>query len=372
MKPLYFIALGLIVLATNCFAQDPSVDRWVDSGDATVVDIPATGSGRITVSKGFSNATTFNELLRIRVNHSANDYISFRNATGTNSFVPSIFSYNESGNGSSFMLLGVTNYSNDFGNDALINFNARKYFDNSLTSGGAPIVGRPLFSWNNYTTVYMQMLANGNLGLGTTFPQAQLHTTGSVRFSGLPGTTSAALSVVVTDENGTLSRYNIPFNSALATISSSTTNALPKFGNSGTLSGSQITDNGTGVGVGGAPTAGAKLTLYGTISLMSDERQKTNIVRLDHALDKVSALNGYYYNWREGSDTKQVGFMAQEVERVLPEVVSQNSEGTRFVNYDGLVPLLTEAIKEQRAMLEVQSQLIKELQREVSSLTRKK
>ena len=251
-------------------------------------------------------------------------------------------------------------------------FDTRRHADNTLTTGGDAISHRPLFAWRNYTTVYMQMLANGNLGIGTTFPQAQLHTTGSVRFSGLPGTTSAALSVVVTDENGTLSRYNIPFNSALATISSSTTNTLPKFGNSGTLAGSQITDNGAGVGIGGAPTAGAKLTLYGTISLMSDERQKTNIVRLDHALDKVRALNGYYYNWREGSDTKQVGFMAQEVKRVLPEVVSQNSEGTRFVNYDGLVPLLTEAIKEQRAMLEVQSQLIKELQREVSSLKRKK
>ena len=64
--------------------------------------------------------------------------------------------------------------------------------------------------------------------------------------------------------------------------------------------------------------------------------------------------------------------MAREAERVLPEVVKTNGEGTRFVNYDGLVPLLTEAIKEQRAMLDAQSRQIKELQRELRSLTRKK
>ncbi|MEZ0482914.1 tail fiber domain-containing protein [Fibrella aquatica] len=365
------LTTGLLYFHGIAIAQDPSTDRWIDSSDETRITLPTSETGRVVITKGNPGSGGFNEFLRIQPTHSTHEYIGFRNGTTTNSFVPVLLSYSESNAGSAMVLAGVTNPTYDLiNNSPMLLFDTRTHGDNTLSTGGGAITYRPLFAWRNYTTVHMQMLANGNLGLGTTSPGAQLHTTGSVRFAGLP--ISSSTSVVMADGNGTLSRHVLPASSTLATISSSATNTLPKFGNSGTLSGSQITDNGAGVGIGGVPTAGAKLTLYGTISLMSDERQKTNIVRLDHASDKVSALNGYYYNWREGSDSKQVGFMAQEVERVLPEVVSQNSEGTRFVNYDGLVPLLTEAIKEQRAMLDAQSQLIKELQREVSSLKRKK
>lgn len=371
MRCLYIFALTCLLLPTVS-AQDASSDRWTDNGNETVIDLPSTSDGRVVISKGNTFGPPFNELLRLRVSYSANDYMSFRNATFVgNSLVPAIFSYNESGNGSSLMLLGVTNYANDTGNSALINFNARKYNDNTLTTGSSAITNRPLFSWNNHATNYMQMTANGNLGLGTTSPQAQLHTTGSVRFEGIP--TIAATYIMMTEVDGTVSKYARPGNTlpVSATVNT-TTNAVLKFNASGVMLNSQINDNGTGVGIGGAPSANAKLTLYGTLSLMSDERQKTNITRMSHAGDKLDALNGYYYTWRGGDGQKQVGFLAQEVERVLPEAVSQNSEGTRFLNYDGLIPLLTEAIKEQRTLLNAQTRQIEELQREVRALKHRK
>ncbi|MEZ0609572.1 tail fiber domain-containing protein [Fibrella sp. WM1] len=105
---------------------------------------------------------------------------------------------------------------------------------------------------------------------------------------------------------------------------------------------------------------------------MSDARSKTNVVKMTNAMQKVNALNGYYYDWKSGSAGREVGFLAQEVEQVLPEAVSENADGVKFLNYDGVLPLLTEAIKEQQALIKSQSALIEQLRREVDALKRKR
>ncbi|KAB7732325.1 tail fiber domain-containing protein [Rudanella paleaurantiibacter] len=368
----YILLLCFALTLENAFAQDPSTDRWYDSGEATVIEPPATISGSVIIKKGNIFSSTFNELLRIQTTDSPSDFMSFRNATTRyGSMVPAIFSYNETGSGSSLMLIGVTNYSNDYGESAIMRFDARKYFNNSLSGGDGAITGRPLFSWANFTTIHMQMLANGNLGLGTISPQAQLHTTGTVRLGGLPS--GASSFAVMSDNNGNLTRYQLPTNTTLATFNglSVGTNTIPKFNAAGTLLNSQLTDDGDGLGIGGSPVSGAKLALYGTLRMMSDERTKTNIVRMTNALQKVEVLNGYYYDWKTGGAARETGFLAQEVESVLPEAVSQNAEGTKFLNYNGVIPLLTEAIKEQQQLILEQSALIKQLRREVDALKAK-
>jgi hypothetical protein len=61
------------------------------------------------------------------------------------------------------------------------------------------------------------------------------------------------------------------------------------------------------------------------------------------------------YSWIDeaadanGGKRRFIGFLAQEVEAVLPELVSTNDEGTKSVNYDGVIPVLVEALKEERA-----------------------
>ena len=82
--------------------------------------------------------------------------------------------------------------------------------------------------------------------------------------------------------------------------------------------------------------------------MMSDGRTKTNVTRMINALQKVSSLNDYLYDWKGHAAQREVGFLAQEVEKVLTEAVSQNADGIKFLNYDGVIPLLTEAIKEQQ------------------------
>ena len=89
----------------------------------------------------------------------------------------------------------------------------------------------------------------------------------------------------------------------------------------------------------------------------SDKRLKENIKPLDNALDKINKINGVEFDWIDGKDEygnsvhgnegHDVGVIAQEIEEVLPEVVTTRDNGYKAVKYEKIVPLLIEAIKEQ-------------------------
>ena len=81
----------------------------------------------------------------------------------------------------------------------------------------------------------------------------------------------------------------------------------------------------------------------------SDERLKKDIVTIDSALDKIKNLRGVYYKWRTGDTENHVGFIAQEVNNIIPELtyVNKNTpENYMGVHYDNVTALLVEAIKE--------------------------
>ena len=83
----------------------------------------------------------------------------------------------------------------------------------------------------------------------------------------------------------------------------------------------------------------------GTVFQSSDERLKENIYTIDNALDRVDAIDGVYFDWKESGERK-LGVIAQQVQKVLPEVVSEDKKGYLNVDYSGIVPVLLEAIKE--------------------------
>lgn len=89
------------------------------------------------------------------------------------------------------------------------------------------------------------------------------------------------------------------------------------------------------------------------ITAFSDERLKENINTIPNALKKVTQLRGVEYT-RKDTQEKGVGVIAQEIEKVLPEVVVTNSdkEGTKSVAYGNIVGLLIEAIKDLQAEVE--------------------
>lgn len=89
----------------------------------------------------------------------------------------------------------------------------------------------------------------------------------------------------------------------------------------------------------------------GTVLQSSDERLKENIYPIDNALSRVSNIEGVYFNWKD-KEKRNVGVLAQQVNKVLPEVVSEDNNGYLNVDYGGIVPLLIEAINELKAEVE--------------------
>jgi hypothetical protein len=102
--------------------------------------------------------------------------------------------------------------------------------------------------------------------------------------------------------------------------------------------------------------------IVGYSTTVSDERLKTDIVKIDNALDKVSQLGGYTFEYIEDGK-KSAGVIAQEVEKVLPSAITEstlplkmgedNDTSYKTVQYDQLTGLLIEAIKELKAEIEV-------------------
>ena len=101
----------------------------------------------------------------------------------------------------------------------------------------------------------------------------------------------------------------------------------------------------------GTFTATGDVIAYGT----SDRNLKDNIKPIENPIDKIKSIGGYEFDWNEKQDVYKghdVGVIAQEIESIMPEVVSTRKNGYKAVKYDRIVPLLIEAIKEQQKQIE--------------------
>ena len=83
----------------------------------------------------------------------------------------------------------------------------------------------------------------------------------------------------------------------------------------------------------------------GYITGLSDIRYKTNITDISNPLDKLEKLKGVYYNLLN-DEKRSIGLIAQEVERIIPEVVYTNTDDTKSIAYGNMIALLIESIKE--------------------------
>lgn len=188
-------------------------------------------------------------------------------------------------------------------------------------------------------------LQNGNVGVGTIAPAHKLTVQG-------PATSG------VDAIRGT------------AGIANSATYGV--FGAAGSYYGSLGRGDGYSyVGSGSLYNAG---TIYGNSFLyLSDARLKENIEPLDKGLLTLMQLRPVSFTWKEGIEglkgipdtragTDDIGFIAQEVEAVLPDVVDETTEGTKSVDYVRIVPVLVKAVQEQQAEIEQLKAQIADLQ----------
>lgn len=110
----------------------------------------------------------------------------------------------------------------------------------------------------------------------------------------------------------------------------------------------------------------------------SDIALKKNIKSIDGALDLVKKLNGVRYQYIDVASEKdssskisngyRLGFVAQEVEKVLPEVVKEMHDGTKSIAYTDLIAVLVESIKEQQNQIDVLKKVVSSQEKEMISL----
>ena len=132
-------------------------------------------------------------------------------------------------------------------------------------------------------------------------------------------------------------------------------------------------NSGTGSGYAGYFVGnvyvGGNIAYTGSISDISDVRLKENIVPLENAIEKISSLKAIYFNNKgESPDNREIGVIAQDVEKVLPELVSTNKEGYKMVDYTKLAPVLIEAVKELMAENEQLKQRLDAMEEKLSDI----
>ena len=115
----------------------------------------------------------------------------------------------------------------------------------------------------------------------------------------------------------------------------------------------------------GDTTVSNDLTVSGDVVISSDARLKSNIVSLGSTLPKLLQIDGKSY---EMKGKQKIGVLAQEIQEVFPELVSEDDNEMLAVNYQGLVPVLINALKEQDEIIKSQEQRLSKVENLLAKL----
>jgi hypothetical protein len=230
--------------------------------------------------------------------------------------------------------------------------------------------------------------AGGGVGIGTTSPGAQLDVVTNMRVSRSPASTQY-IQFLDNSSGGWLESKSPENNKKpllLQAVHDGSGGAsgenyirLSVGAASGPVHAMVIKESGN-VGIGTSTPAeklqvNGNICYTGSIASCSDARYKREVATIPNSLDKVTQMRGVHYKWKQDEfpeldfdDKAHLGFIAQDVEALFPEMVLTDDNGYKSVDYSRLTPVLVEAIKEQQQMLTSQQAELDELRAMIEML----
>ena len=185
----------------------------------------------------------------------------------------------------------------------------------------------------------------GNVGIGTTSPAYNLDVTGEGRF-----TTNLRVGQYIYHDGDTNTSIRLLGDRIILYAGGVNMIDIVEGGTDYI----DFANNTARITSGGSFETTGDIIAYTTTSL-SDKNQKENIKKIDSPIDKIKQINGYTFDWKH-NQASSGGVIAQEVEKVLPEIVKErsimDSEPHKTVEYNGLIGLLIETVKEQQKQID--------------------
>jgi len=254
-------------------------------------------------------------------------------------------------------------------------------FKNHAAGGGSVALGQENVAWGttNFTAGYQNVAGDTSAGVGTG---------GSATAMGKYNTASADASMAL--NRGTMATNQAATSMGLGTISDNVGMVAVGVNNAAGLGDTAeqyyyVDGEYTGANPGVAFVVGngdinssnglrgdnssnafivnydGSATLAGDLTVNSDARLKSNIVSLGNTISKLLLIDGKTYTMKTNDAIEKIGLLAQEVQKAFPELVKQagDEEGTLSVNYQGMIPVLINAIKEQQQQIDELKALIK-------------
>ncbi len=240
------------------------------------------------------------------------DYLNVQNGTSVNhTFIPVLWGQHGSSNASGLAVEGSAPPTFDLTtSSAALQIGARNYVPTSAFSGtSTALANRPVIDFVNLSTHILRLLPNSGVAIGGTYAAGTTAPSNGLAVQGYVGiaTTSPA--------------YNLD--------------------------------------------VAGNINYSGNLTNISDQRYKTNVQTLSGSLSKVSSLRGVSYQFNQSGfpeknfdDKTHLGFIAQEIQKIFPELVSTDQNGFLAVNYVGLIPVLVSAIQEQKSTIDSLKKII--------------
>lgn len=192
-------------------------------------------------------------------------------------------------------------------------------------------------------------IPGGNkLSINTSSPS-----TASVHINTAVATDKALVVKGVASQTGNLTEWQNSSGTALSRVSADGSFSIGTGAPTNRLSVVDTSDDTVANFTGFTQTCTVDTSGAGGWSCSSDERLKENIVKLDGGLDTIMQLRGVTYNFKSNPDGDAIaGFVAQEVEKILPGLVATGADGYKSLNKDGLIPYLVSAIQDQQKQID--------------------